>query len=66
MNVEKKDPSCTVMGMQTGVAIGENSMRFLRKLKIELPYNPVFTLLHIYPQNMKTLTQRNTWIPMFI
>jgi len=38
----------------------------LRKLKIELPYNPVIALLGIYPENMKTLNQRDTCTPMFI
>jgi len=39
---------------------------FLKKLKIELPYNPVISLLGIYPKNTKILIQRNTCIPMFI
>jgi len=29
--------------------------RSLKKLKIELPYDPVFPLLDIYPEKMKTL-----------
>ena len=32
--------------------------RFLKKLKIELPYDPAFPLLGIYPQ--KTLIQKDT------
>ena len=36
--------------------------RFLRKL-IELPYDPVISLLGIYPE--KTIIQRDTCIPMF-
>ena len=38
--------------------------RFLRKLKIELPYDPSILLLDIYPD--KTLIQKDTWTPMFI
>ena len=38
--------------------------RFLKKLKIELPYDPAITLLGIYPD--KTLMQRDTCTPMFI
>ena len=40
--------------------------RFLKKLKIELPYNPV-TALFIYPMNTRTLskTERNTCTLMF-
>ena len=38
--------------------------RFLKKLKIELPYDPVIPLLSIYPE--KTIIQKDTCIPMFI
>ena len=40
--------------------------RFLKKLKIELPYDPATALLGIYPKNTKTLIQRDTCILMFI
>jgi len=40
--------------------------RFLRKLKIELPYDPAITLLGIYPKDTKILIQRETWTSMFI
>ena len=39
-------------------------MRFLRKLKIELPYDPEIPLLGIYPD--KTIIQKDTCTPMFI
>ena len=38
--------------------------RFLRKLKIELPYDPAIPLLGIYPD--KTIIQKDTCSPMFI
>ena len=38
--------------------------RFLKKLKIELPYDPAIPLLGIYPE--KTIIQKETCIPMFI
>ena len=38
--------------------------RFLKKLKIELPYDPVIPLLGIYPE--KTVIQKHTCTPMFI
>ena len=42
-------------------------MRFLRKLKVELPYDPEVTLLGIYSKNKrKLLTQGDTCIPMVI
>ena len=38
--------------------------RFLKKLKIELPYDPAFPLLGIYPE--KTIIQKESCITMFI
>ena len=38
--------------------------RFLKKLKIELSYDPAIPLLSIYPD--KTIIQKDTCTPMFI
>ena len=38
--------------------------RFLRKLKIELPFDPEIPLLGIYPE--KIMTRKDTCTPMFI
>ena len=38
--------------------------RFLKKLRIELPYDPAIPLLGIYPE--KTVIQKDTCTPMFI
>ena len=40
--------------------------RFLKKLKIELPYDPAIVLLGIYPRDTGMLFQRDTHTPMFI
>jgi hypothetical protein len=40
--------------------------RFLKKLKIELPYDPVIPLLDIYPKEYKTGYNRDPCTPMFI
>ena len=39
---------------------------FLKKLKIELPYNPGIVLLGIYPRDTGMLFQRGICTPMFI
>ena len=39
--------------------------KFLKKLKIELPYDPASPLLGIYLKKMKTLIQKDTCTPMF-
>ena len=40
--------------------------RFLKKLKIELPYDPAIALLGIYPRDTGMPFQRGTCTPMFI
>ena len=40
--------------------------RFLKKLKIELPHDPVIALLGIYPRDSGVLMHRGTGTPMFI
>ena len=42
------------------VALGKTVWRFLKKLKIELPYDPAIPLLSIYPKKTKTLIQKDT------
>ena len=42
--VEKREPSHTVGGNVNGAATMENSLRFLKKLKIELTYGPAIPL----------------------
>ena len=39
-------------------------LRFLKKLKIELPYDPAIPLLDIYPEKM--IIQKDTCTPVFI
>ena len=40
--------------------------RFLKKGKIELPYDPAIPLLGIYPKKTKTLIQKDTCTPIII
>ena len=40
--------------------------RFLRKLKIDLPYDPAIALLGIYPRDTGVLMHRGTCTPTFI
>ena len=39
---------------------------FLKKLKIELPYDPAIPFVDIYSEKMKTLIQKDTCTPVFI
>ena len=64
--MEKGEPTCTVLGMQTGTATLQNCMGGSpKKLKIELPSNPTVTLLGIYPI-YKSTNLRMYNHPMFI
>ena len=45
----KGNPSTLLVRMQTGEDTVENSMNFLRKLKMELPFDPAILLLGLYP-----------------
>ena len=41
-------------------------LRDLKKLKMDLPFDPVIPHLGIYPKEPKTLILKNTSTPMFI
>ena len=47
-----------------GKPLWKTVWRFLRKLKIDLPYDPIVLCLDVYLD--KTITQKVTCIPMFI
>ena len=42
-----------------------DALRFLKKLKIELPYDLAITLLGLYPRDTGVLFRRGTCTPMF-
>ena len=53
--MKKREPSYTVFGNINWAATLETVWRFLKKLKIELPHDPVILLLGIYLKKTKTL-----------
>ena len=54
-----------LVGMHTGAATVENSMNFLKNIKMELPFDPAIPLLGLYPKNPETPIQKNLCTPMF-
>ena len=56
--MEKRVPSITV-----GRNVWKTVWRYLRKLNIELTYDPAVPLLGIYLD--KTFIKKHTWTPMF-
>ena len=62
----KREPSCTVGGNANWCSCSGKLWRFLKKLKIELPYDPATALLGIYPRDTGVLFLMGTCTPMFI
>ena len=60
------NPLALLVGMQTGAGALETVWRFLKKLKIDLPYDLAVALLGIYPRDTGVLMHRGTCTPMFI
>ena len=54
----------TSMGMKLVESLWRTVWGFLKKLKIEIPYDPAIPLLGIYPEKM--IIQKDTCTPMFI
>jgi hypothetical protein len=62
---QKRNPYMLVVGMQVCTTTMESSMETLKKLNIELPYDPVMLFLSIYPKECKTGFNRDTCAQMF-
>ena len=61
----EREPSCTVGGNLNWYShYGEQYGGSLKKLKLELPYDPAIPLLAIYPE--KTIIQKESCTTMFI
>ena len=60
----KGNPLTLLVGMQTSTPTMENSVEILKKLEIELPYDPAIPLLGIHTE--ETRRERDTCTPMFI
>ena len=45
--------------------LGKTVWNFLRKLKMELPFDPATPLLGLYPKGLETPIQKNLCTPMF-
>ena len=60
----KGNPVTLLVGMHTSTAAMETVWRLLKKLEIELPYDPAIPLLGIHTE--ETRSERDTCTPMFI
>ena len=58
-DVEKGEPSSTVGGNASWCSnFGKTVWKFLKKLKIELSYDPAIALLGIYPKDTDVMKRR--------
>ena len=55
-DVEKREPCALLVGIKLVQPLWKRVWWFLKKLKIELPYDPTISLLGIYPKKMKIPT----------
>ena len=61
----KGNPCAQLVGTYIGAATMKNIWSFLKKLKIELPYDPAIPLLGIYAKEDKSLSRRGIYTPVF-
>ena len=64
--MEKREPSYTVCRNVNWCTRWKTVWRFLKKLRIKLPYDLAIPLLGIYQEKKKTLIRKYICIPMFI
>ena len=62
----KGNPNALLVGMQTGAATVEDSMKFPQNIKNGTAFDPVIPVLGLYPKNPETPIQENLCTPMFI
>ena len=60
----KGNPLTVLVGIQTSTPLWKTVWKFLKKMEIELPYNPAISLLGIHME--ETRTERDTSILMLI
>jgi hypothetical protein len=62
----KRKTHTLLVGMLTSATTVEKMWRLLKKLNIDLPYDPAIPLLGIYPNVCNSGYSRSTCTPMFI
>ena len=62
----KGNPSALLVELQTGAERWKTVWNFLRKLKMELPFDLAIPLLELCPKNPETPIQKILCTPMFI
>jgi hypothetical protein len=64
--VEEKEAHCCWWECKLAQPLWKTVWRFLKKLKLELPYDPASSLLGINRKEMRSVLQRDICTPMLI
>jgi hypothetical protein len=62
----KRNPHTLLVGMQAVQPLWKTIWRLLKKLNIDLPYDPAIPLLGIYTKECYSGYSRGTFMPIFI
>ena len=62
----KGNPSALLVGMHTDATTVGKKLNYLKKLKMELPFDLAILLLGLYLKNPETPIQKNLCTPMFV
>ena len=62
----KGNPPTLLVGMRISLTMWKAVWKFLKKLKIEIPFDPGIPLLGIYPKNAGAQFEKDICTPMFI
>ena len=62
----KENPPTLLVGMQPVQPLLKTAWRFLKKLTIELSYDPSIALLGIYPKDPNVVIKRGMYTRIFI
>ena len=64
--MEKKEPSYTGLECKLVQPLWKTVWRFLKKLKIEIPYDAAISILDLYPEKNENSSSKDTCTSMFI
>jgi hypothetical protein len=61
----KRNPHTLLVGMLASIPLWKTIWRLLKKLEIDLTYDPAISLLRIYPKKYESGYYKDTCTPMF-
>ena len=62
----KGNPHTLLVGLQISIAAMKKVWRFLKHLKVNIPFDPAIALLGNYPKKTKTIIHKDLCTPIFM